>query len=119
MSTAHTQPLGVRPQLILLLLLLHRIERVWCCVKNEIAERPAHTMSELDARLRLNFLQLVTPKVLRSTYRQSLEWEDKYFEEVEEEDPDIPDDPEGEEDDEAGDLDGEHVAPLPLDGPTH
>ena len=60
-------------------LLCHRIERVWCCVKNAIAEMPCHTMTELDARLRLGFNTLVTAKVLASTHRQSNKHEDEYW----------------------------------------
>ena len=75
--------------------------------------------SELDARLRLNFHACVKDKVLRSTYRKSLQWEDELAEDdgSEEDDATPLADPEGGEEDEANDLDGEHVEPL--DGPGH
>ena len=47
-------------------------------VKNDIAEKPCHTMRELDARLRLGFAETVNDKVLASTYRQTQKYEDEY-----------------------------------------
>jgi hypothetical protein len=58
---------------------LQPIERVWCAVKNPIANNPCGTMTELQAALRTNFRDLVNHTVLVSTYRQSKEWEDKYL----------------------------------------
>eukprot|EP01047_Picozoa_sp_COSAG01_P090459 COSAG01_NODE_22302_length_861_cov_4.384514_1_plen_91_part_00 len=54
------------------------IERIWCAVKNPIADDPVSNMTELDRRLRINFLGdehgrgcCVTEKVLVSSYRQT------------------------------------------------
>ena len=57
---------------------LQPIERVWCAVKNEIAEKPCVTMKELEERLRKNFAKLVTLKVLASSWRQTKEYEQRY-----------------------------------------
>jgi len=72
------------------------IERIWCAVKNPIANNPVVDggMKELDRRLRVNFLgaaglkpgeelkrgekQTVTRKVLISSRRQTLEHELEY-----------------------------------------
>ena len=94
------------------------IERVWCCVKNDIAERPVLTMTELDKRLRANFSNLVTEKVLASTYRQTQKYEDDYLEWAAKQGPEhaagAPTDPLGEEEDEAVDTEGEDS----FDGPN-
>jgi len=57
---------------------LQPIERVWCCVKNEIANNPVGTMSELKERLEANFKSCVTQKVLLGTWRKSVEYVEKY-----------------------------------------
>jgi hypothetical protein len=61
------------------------IERIWCVVKNPIADDPVKNMTELDQRLRVNFLGdeagngcCVTEKVLLSSYRQTHEHEVRY-----------------------------------------
>ena len=56
---------------------LQPIERVWCCVKNEIARNPVFSVTEMNDRW-TNFVTLVTEKVLLSTYRKSMEWEQTY-----------------------------------------
>ena len=58
---------------------LQPIERVWCCVKNQIAEYPVANMTELRERLKVNFNTLVTEEILISSLRQSQQWEDLYF----------------------------------------
>ena len=47
-------------------------------MKNQIARDPVKGIKELEAPLRMNFNTLVTTKVLMSTYRKSLEWEETY-----------------------------------------
>ena len=47
-------------------------------MKNQIARDPVRGIKELEAPLRMNFNTLVTTKVLMSTYRKSLEWEETY-----------------------------------------
>ena len=47
-------------------------------MKNEIARDPVKGIKELEERLWKNFNTLVTRKVLMSTYRKSLEWEETY-----------------------------------------
>lgn len=61
------------------------IERVWCAVKNPIANDPVANMTELEGRLRINFLGdeegngcCVGEKVLFSSYRQTQEHVDRY-----------------------------------------
>ena len=87
---------------------LQPIERVWCCVKNEIARNPVYSVTEMDARLWKNFAELVTEKILLSTYRQSKEWEQKYrdgdkYGDTEEEDEEDDDEPSDSDSDESAD----------------
>ena len=47
-------------------------------MKNEIANNPVGTMSELKERLEANFKSCVTQKVLLGTWRKSVEYVEKY-----------------------------------------
>ena len=57
------------------------IERIWCCVKNPIAEQRVTEgeITELMRRLTDNFQNLVTDKVLAGSLRRTMEQEDVYL----------------------------------------
>ena len=99
---------------------LQPIERVWCAVKNEIAENPCTTMKELEERLRNNFATRVTPEVLASSWHKTKQFERKYVAM----DPEVDADGEEPEGTELSDVDvlddGEDSEPAQqFDGPQH
>ena len=84
------------------------IERIWCAVKNPIAEFPVTQggLTKLKRRLSENFETKVTDKVLAGSLRRTMEVEDKYLQHVADAAgiSQVPQDAESDEEDEPEDL---------------